>query len=118
MTASVRGMAAQHLFVAMALEFGWNPSLPVADDLEYDVLLEEADGSSSKVQVKRIYLKDGYRTVNLVRKDGSRYKRSDADWLAAVDMKAGKFYLVPWEEVYRFSRKRITDDWTHYSYGL
>jgi hypothetical protein len=118
MTAATRGMAAQFLFIAMALEFGWNPQIPACDDLEYDVLIEESDRSFTRVQVKRIYEKDGHPTVNMTRQDGSRYERNDAQWLAAVDMRAHRFYLIPWHEVYTVTRKRITDEHAHYAYTL
>lgn len=123
MTATERGMAAQMFFVTLALEYGWEPAEPVSPDAPYDVLINDKPNIPgwARVQVKRVYCKADqtkkeYPTVSLKRNSDKRYKRSDAEYLAAVDMDTQVVYLIPWEDVYRLTRLRITDKHKRFAY--
>lgn len=114
-TASARGKAAELRFGQLALERGWDLAMPLVEDLPYDVLvnrhaLTEHGQEWERVQVKRSYLKDGYPTVNLVRHDGKRYNEADAHWLAAIEVETGRCWFIPFGDVCRYQRKRITAD--------
>lgn len=110
-TSSARGKVAELLFLQVALEQGWDVALPVSEDAAYDVLVDEVgDGKFARVQVKRTWEKNGALVVNLVRSDGSRYRRTDCDYLAAVDPYTQRVWYLPWDTVYTYTRKRITSD--------
>jgi ribosomal protein S12 methylthiotransferase accessory factor YcaO len=95
----------------LALERGWDVAVPVSEDSAYDVLIDRMRaGTFERVQVKRTWEKDGKPTVNLTRFDGARYAERDADWLAAVHVETGTVWLVPWNDVFMYTRKRITPD--------
>lgn len=105
-----RGQAAVNLFIAWALEYGDDISIPILDIRPWDVLLHIRDQEPhiwNRVQVKRVYQKQGHPTVDLVRRNGERYNKEDADFLAAVDMDEHLIYLIPWSDVCRYTRKRL-----------
>ena len=61
-----------------------------------------------RVQVKRVYLVKGRRTVRLKRgAEGGKYRSYDADYLAAVDVWDERVWLIPWGLVYKFTQKCI-----------
>ena len=113
MTTSCRGKAAELRFLQLALEAGWELALPVSEGSVWDALLNRGSYYMEvweRVQVKRVWQKDGHPVVNMVRGDGEKYKHSDADWLAAVEVESGRTWLIPWSEVSGVTRKRITED--------
>lgn len=117
-TASARGKAAEMRFMQLALEEGYDVAVPVAEDSAYDVLIDPMrNGVFQRVQVKRCWDKDGSPTVNLTRFDGQRYAAGDAEWLAAVEVETGRTWMIPWEKVYHYTRKRITADLAEYLLG-
>lgn len=93
----------------LALEAGWELASPVSEGSVWDALLNRGEGWE-RVQVKRVWQKSGHPVVNMVRGDGLKYKHSDADWLAAVEVESGRTWLIPWDEVAGVTRKRITAD--------
>lgn len=110
-TSAARGKVAELLFLQVALEQGWDVALPVSEDAAYDALVDESgNGKFARVQVKRTWEKNGALVVNLVRSDGSRYRSTDADYLAAVDVYTRRVWFLPWETVYTYTRKQITAD--------
>ncbi|MCP3658119.1 MAG: hypothetical protein GY766_25000 [Herbaspirillum sp.] len=114
-TASARGKAAELRFLQIVLEHGWSAAVPVAEDEPWDALISRFETWLwERVQIKRTYLKYGKPTVNLVRHDGKRYRPDDADWLAAVEVESGRIWLVPFDEVAQYQRKRITEDMACY----
>jgi hypothetical protein len=119
-SATTRGQAAVNLFIAWALEYGDDICIPIHDNRPWDVLLRirgDEPQVSQRVQVKRIYTKDGNPTVNLVRRNGVKYQPEDADYLAAVDMRKRLVYLVPWHLVCGYTRKSMKD-YLEYCYEL
>lgn len=100
-------------FLQRMLAGGYEVGIPVVDGV-WDALISIDDYPWETVQVKRCYPKDGCPTVNLVRADGGRYHPGDVDWLAAVDVDAGLLWLIPFEEVCEYTRKRITSEYSDY----
>ena len=123
-TAAVRGMVAQLLVEAYALEVGWDVFRPVREDSQCDLLLNMFPGTMSldmeRVQVKRIYLKDGHKTINLKRRNGKRYDTDEVDLIAAVDVDTRFIWLIPFEKLWDkkqgrpLGRLRITKKWDEY----
>ncbi len=100
----------------LVLEMGWELAEPVVDDSPWDMLINRAD-AWEKVQVKRCYPKHGCLTFNLVRNTGMRYEKTDADWLAAVEVETGRVWMIPFGEIAQYTRKRITADMAGYELG-
>lgn len=101
-SAAIRGMQAQLLFEAWALGKGYEAYRPVHEDGQIDLLLREMVGTVSGqqarvwgVQIKRTYEKDGHPTINLKRRDGSRYDHKQIDYFAAVDVERHTIQLIP-----------------------
>jgi len=119
-SAPTRGKSAQMFFVALALEYGWNPQLTLNEDLPFDVVIQKPGEPYAEVQVKRMFPRKGRSAPYVdMKKQGQGYEADDADYLAAVDMERGRFYLIPWEEVYEVKRKAIQhDQFAQYCHAL
>ncbi len=111
---SVRGETAELICAAAVLEFGWewawvSPGLPFDGLMCLDMALDSTRWW--RVQVKRIFKwKKHHPAVNMLRGNGKRYKKGDADYLAAVDVDAKLMYLIPWGDVYKKSRVTINPE--------
>lgn len=122
--AAVRGMVAQLLVEAYSLECGWDCYRPVREDGQCDILLDRypqwGNPFMERVQVKRCYLKDGHRTINLKRKNGARYDVGQIDLIAAVDCDTREIWLIPFEKLWDkkhnrpLGRLRLTKKWADY----
>jgi hypothetical protein len=97
----------------LALEAGWELATPVSEGSVWDALLNRGF-MWERVQVKRVWHKAGHPVVNMVRGDGERYKSTDAEWLAAVEVESGRTWLIPFTEVAGVTRKRLTADLDQY----
>ena len=121
------GKVAEAMFVYLALKERWHPAVPLADDYQFDVLIEKPAGRWKRVQVKKIYTKRGHQQVTLSRrrhgKTGAKYGPDDADFLAAVDTDNHEIYLIPWKTVtdtgkflYEVTECKISDRYAIYRY--
>jgi len=124
---ATRGKAAEALFVYLALREKWHPAVPLADDYQFDVLIEKPVGQWKRIQVKKIFIRRGHQHVTLSRrrsgKTGAKYGPDDADYLAAVDMDNHEIYLIPWKTrtdtgkyLYEVTDCRISDRYNKYCY--
>lgn len=110
-----RGQVAELVGAAIILERGWDWAW-ASDGRTFDglVCFDEADPNTWwRVQMKRIFpRKDNGNAPTVVMKTGqnARYKKTDADYLAAIDVEAKLVYLIPWELVYKSKRLTIDHD--------
>lgn len=122
MTRATRGRVAFHMFVAAALEAGWDIFIPLSEESPCDLLLLR-NSVYERVQIKRVFDIGGYRTINLKRRDGSRYTMAQIDLIAAVDVTAGTMWLIPFEKLWDkhtnrpLGRLRLTDKWNVHILG-
>lgn len=118
-TSGTRGRVAFHLFTAMALELGWEAFIPLNEESPVDLLVF-VDGTYHRVQIKRVYQKDGHRTINLKRRNGDRYKGTEIDDVVAVDVATGTIWLLPFKDLHQpgaletRGRLRLTAAWDKY----
>lgn len=116
MNAATRGRAAFHMFVSAALEAGFESFIPLAEESPADLLLLR-NGAYERVQIKRVFEHQGHPVINLKRRDGSRYKMSEIDTVAAVDVQKGLIWLIPFEKLWDKDagqpkgRLRLTTRW-------
>lgn len=122
-TAGIRGKVAELLVAAYCMEMGWDVYFPVREDSQCDLLINciphVGAFGMERIQVKRIYMKDGHPTINLKRKDGSRYDITEIDLIAAVNVDTRFIWLIPFEELQGkkqlpLGRLRITKKWDRY----
>lgn len=111
-SATARGVAAEMRAVAWLVEAGFEVCTPANPDSRVDVVYRKQyeDGLCGpwlSAQIKRVYRKNGYPTVNLVRSSGERYDPTDATYLFAVD--EDKLWAIPFVSVAHKSRLRLTD---------
>lgn len=109
-TSTKSGDIGEALVVAEAAKRGLNPSLPLSNDLRYDMIIDR-DGVLEKVQVKTTSPKDGKLSPKLDmtvyasagvsnnRNQTVKYQLGDFDWLVVVDSDSEKCYYVPANEV-------------------
>ena len=110
---SIRGEQAELAAVFWMLSV--NPKLqilrPVVDNGPVD-LVWHAQGVWNSAQVKRVYMKNGHPTINLVRHDGRTYEPDDADYIIAVQLfetgGVSRIWCIPMERVCANTRIRIT----------
>jgi hypothetical protein len=110
-TPAARGKAAELRAMAWLIEGGFEVMIPAGDDSRVDVVYRRVSddgmhGPWRSAQIKRVYWKKGFPTVNLVRASGDRYDAIDADYLFAVD--GSKMWAVPFHRVCHLSRMRLT----------
>jgi hypothetical protein len=122
-TAGMRGKVAELLVAAYCMEMGWDVYFPVREDSQCDLLVNMITGSSEwycRIQVKRIYMKDGYHTINLKRRNGDRYDMWEIELIAAVDVDTREIWLIPFEKLVDkkhgrpLGRLRVTGKWDQY----
>ena len=136
-TASIRGTVAELMFEAYALQTGYEAYRPIREDGPVDLLMEvplhwaqrlPLKGDMFRIQIKRVYLKKEkatddvpiHRTINLKRRDGSRYTSDDIDAVAAVDVDTSTIWLIPFDRLVdsktgvSLGRLRLTDAWDPY----
>lgn len=98
---------AELVFDQWALESGIPVSRPVNSDEPWDRMIWYGK-KWQRVQVKRVFAGRGNaRLVNMKRYRDKRYKRTDAEYLAAVDVDTHTIWLVPWRLVCTVKRKTI-----------
>ena len=121
MNAETRGAVAQLMFEGVALDRGWLVHRPVYAGSEHDALIQFTPGGRYyRVQVKRVYPKDAHRTINLKRRDGSRYK--NIDYVVAVEVSTGQMWMIPFSKLTNPATKqpkgrvRLTE--SYYTYSL
>ena len=86
--------------LAECIKRGLNVSTPFGDNAKYDCIIEEVDGSLSKVQVKTTTPKDGCLLFSLSsavkgvngKYTNTTYTRSDIDYFLLVDADSGVIY--------------------------
>lgn len=110
-TSTQRGKAAELRAYAWLMEAGFEVCTPASDDTRIDVVyrrinMDGKHGPWLSAQIKRVYDKNGHPTCNLVRSNGQRYEEHDADFLFAVD--EDKMWAIPFNEVCKYSRLRLT----------
>lgn len=94
------GIAGEQFFVARALEEGLNLSLPIGDNLPYDVLVDSGK-TIHRVQVKTCS-KPIYNKYSFILKrgiDGSSYDNSTIDYFALVALPARAIYISPFHKI-------------------
>lgn len=116
-TPAARGKAAELRAMAWLIEGGFEVMIPAGDDSRVDVVYRRVSddgmhGPWRSAQIKRVYLKQGHPTVNLVRASGERYDAIDADYLFAVD--GNKMWAIPFHKICQLSRLRLADKYTQY----
>jgi hypothetical protein len=118
-------MIAQLVFEAFCLSRGWDAFRPVREDSDCDILLctRGVEMPPARVQVKRVYYdRTGHRTINLRRRDGSRYRAKQVDYIAAVEVSSRTIWLIPFDVPGLWNvklakpkgRLRLTDAWKGY----
>lgn len=112
-----RGQVAELMFMQSLLDRGLIVFAPITPGACWDIGWQDKDsppGLSDFGQVKRVYNKLGHPTINIVRHDGKRYNRWDADWLIAVNVNDQIVWKIPFYLVCHKSRMRLTSTWDKY----
>ena len=116
-TSTQRGKAAELRAMAWLIDAGFEVMVPASDDTVVDLVYRRVNmngknGPWLSAQVKRVYEKGGHPTCNLVRSNGRRYEKGDADFLMAVS--EDKMWAIPFEHVRQFSRLRLAEKWDYF----
>lgn len=89
------GRMAEIYFTTWLMEKGFDVFIPMDYGSPVDVVWRAEPGAPWRsAQVKKVYRKRGYRTVDVTRKDGNLYGEDDWDYLACVDYEEGYVYLL------------------------
>jgi hypothetical protein len=99
MNVNQKGCFAEYKFATMAMEKGFNVSMPLLDASTYDCILER-DGEVFKVQIKYVSAdrqknpEDNNTRVTLQR-DGGIYPKHLCDYFAIWFDKHNGFFIIP-----------------------
>ena len=96
-----RGKAAEHIFAAKALLYGYEVFMPLNDDGRIDTIV-----NGHRVQIKVVSKGDSYKTSGYIKliKSGKRstgevkkysYTKEDVDFIAGIDTDTFDFYILP-----------------------
>ena len=96
LSAKAIGVAGEQFFIARALEEGLNLSLPIGDNLPYDVLVDSGK-HIHRVQVKTCAYPKKTKYSFLLKRgiDGVRYDCSDIDFFVLVALPVRVLYISP-----------------------
>lgn len=99
------GTIAEIKFVAKALQYSYNVSLPVGDNAPYDCILEN-QGKTVKVQIKstndrHLSGRNDCFKVNFAKgaKSKVKYKAQNVDYLAAYIHSLDCWYIIPYNAI-------------------
>ena len=100
LSAKAIGVAGEQYFIARALEEGLNLSLPIGDNLPYDVLVDSGS-TIHRVQVKTCAKPNKSKYSFLLKRglDGARYDCSSIDFFILVALPARTLYISPAHEI-------------------
>ena len=100
LSAKTIGIAGEQYFIARALEEGLNLSLPIGDNLPYDVLVDSGE-TIHRVQVKTCSKPNKSKYSFLLKHglDGGRYDCTTIDFFVLVALPARTLYISPAHEI-------------------
>jgi hypothetical protein len=90
MNANQKGCFAEYKFATIAIENGFNVSMPLLDSSPYDCILEK-DGGVFKIQIKYI---SEHRRLLLKPSNASHYRHEDVDYFAVWHEKLDGFFVL------------------------
>lgn len=100
---SNKGDAAEAAVVTDIFFRGYSPSVPIASDVRYDLVVDRNDGTGfHRLQVKFVASDDGCIPVPthwMCNGAAIPYTKDDVDYIAAYDVTQDKVYYIPIEEV-------------------
>lgn len=91
------GTIAEQAFILEALKQGFGVSVPIDDNLPYDVLIDNGK-KILKIQIKTSQGSGGIYNVNTTKSKNRSYNSSDFDFACVYIEKLNIFYIMPIEE--------------------
>lgn len=97
MNANQKGCYSEYLFATMAMENGFNVSMPLLDASPYDAIIEK-NNKLYKIQIKHASKtrKRDYKNIHIVlRRSQDFYKLEEVDYFAIYHEELKGFFIVP-----------------------